>query len=127
MVLYIHEIEFHRYSIWYIQGQGQGTNPTRKGRLPTTTPGCVWSMHRTGRDPRADAAGPRPTADGPGGGGGGGGGCRPHSSSSARVVMGARASRVDVEDGSASERIERGRRSAKIRVRDARRGDAIGG
>ena len=28
---------------------------TRKGRLPTTTPGCVWSMHRTGRDPRADA------------------------------------------------------------------------
>jgi hypothetical protein len=41
--------------------------------------------------------------------------------------MGARASRVDVEDGSASERIERGRRSAKIRVRDARRGDAIGG
>ena len=47
--------------------------------------------------------------------------------SSALVVMGASASRVDVEDGSASERIERGRRSAKIRVRDARRGDAIGG
>ena len=104
---------------------GKGKRP-RKGRLPTTTPGCVWSMHRSGRDPRADAAGPRPTADGPGGGGGGGGG-GPHSSSSARVVMGARASRVDVEDGSASERIERGRRSAKIRVRDARRGDAIGG
>jgi hypothetical protein len=51
----------------------------------------------------------------------------PCSSSSSLVVMGASASRVDVEDGSASERIERGRRSAKIRVRDARRGDAIGG
>ena len=104
MVLYIHEIEFHRYSIWYIQGQGQGTNPTRKGRLPTTTPGCVWSMHRTGRDPRATVGGRGAATDGRTG---------PvvvvvvvvvrTRRRGCASVMGARASRVDVEDGSASE------------------------
>ena len=101
---------------------GKGKRPERDA-CPRPHPGvcgpCTARVVTRARTPR----GPRPTADGPGGGGG----RRPHSSSSARVVMGARASRVDVEDGSASERIERGRRSAKIRVRDARRGDAIGG
>jgi len=116
MVLYIHEIQFHRYSIWYIQGKG---NDPERDACPRPRPGvCGPCTARVVTRART-----RPTADGPGGGGG----RRPHSSSSARVVMGARASRVDVEDGSASERIERGRRSAKIRVRDARRGDAIGG
>ena len=39
MVLYIHEIPFHRYSLWYT---GTGHDP--QGLLPTTAPGSVESI-----------------------------------------------------------------------------------